>query len=126
MQYVRLLNTSFPIHRTNLRFLSLKSSRNIWFILLLIISSCNLESKKEEAKFKDVLFKIHECEAYNELKFSNQDSVFLNSCIQSAFNESGIKAEDFYKNVEKYKRNSAEFEKLYDSLIYRSESKTIN
>jgi hypothetical protein len=114
------------IQRTNLRYLSYRSARNLSMIVILICSACKSEKTLDAKRFQEVLFKIHECEAYNELKYENKNQTFLENCKNSVFKESNVSADIFYNTVEKYKSNSVDFEKMYDTLIYQSESKSIN
>lgn len=112
--------------RTNLRFLSFRSARNISLLIIFSCFACKSKKTLDTKTFQEVLFKIHECEAYNELKFENKNAAFLDNCKNKVFEESKVNPEIFYNTVDDYKSNSIGFETIYDSIINQSESKSIN
>lgn len=99
-------------------------ARNGGVILILIFFflSCQRNALIERNQFKDILYKIHECEAYNELKYENENTAFLQSCKYSVLEDYHVHPHDFETTVRYYRDHSDEFEKIYDTLISRSES----
>ncbi len=79
----------------------------------------------DKQKFQEVLFKIHECEAFNELKYKNANSEFVDQCKFKVFQETKVDSNLFYSTLDYYKKHTEEFEAIYDTLIYQSESKII-
>jgi len=112
-------------------FLHGKSKKTYSFFLIVVglcilgMIGCNQNSRLDTKTFRDILFRIHECEAYHEIKFNNQNPAFLESCKESIFQETKVDSAMFYKTLEYYKQHSSEFEVLYDTLIQASEAKPI-
>lgn len=89
------------------------------FLCLVCLNSCQNESKLNNAKFKEVLHKIHQCEAYNEMKYGNVNAKFLEDCKSSAMKESQMSQEQFEKTMNYYTQHSKEFEALYDTILQK-------
>lgn len=92
------------------------------FILLLIIAlsySCANKSIINADKYKEALLKIHQCEAYHELKMSSNQPAFLENCKAQALLDLNISKNDFDKTTEYYKSRPMEFEALYDSILLK-------
>ena len=68
---------------------------------------------------KEVILKIHECEAYQELKFANQNSSFLENCKMQVFHDAQITKEQFEKSMAYYRKNPKKLEDIYDSLLLK-------
>lgn len=87
-------------------------------IYILFLNNGCVTFKNEEKVFIEILGKIHECEAYQEIKLENKDSLFLSSCIESIFKENAnYNKNDFIKTLKSYQKNGKEYEMIYDSLI---------
>jgi hypothetical protein len=84
-----------------------------------ILFSCTNEKKITDSKFKDALIKIHQCEAYNELKYSNENAKFQEDCKQAALKELNISKENFETSMNYYTKHPKEFEALYDTLLLK-------
>jgi hypothetical protein len=93
--------------------------RFIVFLCFIYLNSCQNDKKKSDLKFKEVLHKIHQCEAYNELKFGNADTLFLENCKQSAMKEVQMSNEQFIQSMNYYTQHPKEFEELYDTLLLK-------
>jgi len=90
----------------------------LFLIYIIVLNTSCSNSKNEEKAFLEILGKIHECEAYQEIKLENKDSVFLSSCIESIFNENKqYDKNEFIKSLKKHQQNGKEYEIIYDSLI---------
>lgn len=91
------------------------------YLFLIYILVLNIQCKNthnEEKEFIEILGKIHECEAYQEIKLENKDSIFLSSCIESVFVENKKYDKNKFVNMLKsYQQNGKEYEIIYDSLI---------
>ncbi|MFY7861408.1 MAG: DUF4296 domain-containing protein, partial [Chitinophagales bacterium] len=74
----------------------------------------------------EILMQIHECEAYNELKFNNVDTVFLDNCRASIFKNSKVSPDEYQKSLDYYKSNTNDFEEVYDSLLRVSDQPVSN
>jgi hypothetical protein len=88
-------------------------------IFLLNLYSCGGGPKIKEELFKEALVKIHECEAYHELKLGNNQPSFLESCKAQALKNLKISPSDFEQTTQYYKTYPKEFEVLYDSLLIK-------
>jgi hypothetical protein len=90
----------------------------LFLIYIIVLNTSCSNSKNEEKAFLEILGKIHECEAYQEIKLENKDSIFLSSCIESIFAENKqYDKNEFMKSLKKYQQNGKEYEIIYDSLI---------
>lgn len=86
---------------------------------LICFFSCQNEKKINDIKLKEVLFKIHQCEAYNELKFNNYNTVFMESCKQEALNDVKWSKADFDASMMYYTKHPEELEALYDTILLK-------
>lgn len=92
------------------------------FILVFIISllfGCAGKQGISQDKFKEALLKIHQCEAYHELKMASNNPPFIENCKSQALKDLNISKEDFDKTTQYYKSKPKEFEALYDSLLLK-------
>lgn len=85
--------------------------------IIILLTSCETKPKIENKRLKEVLVKIHECEAYHELKLSSQRLDFLEACKNSALKETNVDKDLFDKTIIYYKNHPKEFEELYDSIL---------
>lgn len=88
-------------------------------IFLLVLYSCGAKPSIKEEPFKEALVKIHECEAYHELKLGNNQPTFLEGCKAKALKDLAISPTDFAQTTQYYKDHPIEFEALYDSLLIK-------
>lgn len=92
----------------------------LFLIYIIVLNTSCSNSKNEEKAFVEILCKIHECEAYQEIKLENKDSIFLSSCIESIFVENKqYNKNKFVEMLKTYQQNGKEYEITYDSLINR-------
>lgn len=98
--------------------------KKTFFLFFLIISSfsCHQNKAIEKKEFMSILYEIHKCEAYNELKYSNENMAFQENCKKSILDEHKIEEKTYQTSIEYYKKNYAEFEAIYDSLIATHEA----
>ena len=98
------------------------------FLIGFFVFNLSCEKKKviDSTKFKEILMQIHECEAYNELKFNNVDTIFLDNCRASIFKNSKISPAEYQKSLDYYKSNTEDFEEVYDSLLRFADQSTSN
>ena len=90
----------------------------LFLIYIIVLNTSCSNSKNEEKAFVEILGKIHECEAYQEIKLDNKDSIFLASCIESIFVENKqYDKNKFVEMLKTYQQNGKEYEIIYDSLI---------
>jgi hypothetical protein len=90
----------------------------LFLIYIIVLNTSCSNSKNEEKAFVEILSKIHECEAYQEIKLENKDSIFLSSCIESIFVENKqYDKNKFVEMLKTYQQNGKEYEIIYDSLI---------
>ena len=92
------------------------------FILVFIIGlflGCADKQGIGTEKYKEALLKIHQCEAYHELKMASNNPSFLKNCKAQALKELNISKEDFDETTQYYKSKPKEFEALYDSLLLK-------
>jgi len=92
-----------------------------WIVYLIISSfvACGTKTPLNETQFKEVILKIHECEAYHELKLANNHLTFLENCKNQALKDLNISIKDFEQTTQYYKANPKEFEALYDTLLLK-------
>ena len=88
--------------------------------------SCKKKNVIDSTKFKEILMQIHECESYNELKFNNVDTIFLDNCRASIFKNSKVSPDEYQKSLDYYKSNTKDFEEVYDSLLRVSDQRVSN
>jgi Domain of unknown function (DUF4296) len=91
--------------------------KNTIFISVMAFCSCNQSNIIEKSKFKEILTKIHQCEAYNELKFKNTNAPFLNQCKANVLTEYKIDLAQYEKTMSHYRNDSKAFEEIYDSIL---------
>ena len=92
------------------------------FVLVFIIGlffGCADKQGIGAEKYKEALLKIHQCEAYHELKMASNNPSFLKNCKAQALKELNISKEDFDEITQYYKSKPKEFEALYDSLLLK-------
>ena len=92
------------------------------FVLVFIIGlffGCADKQGIGTEKYKEALLKIHQCEAYHELKMASNNPSFLKNCKAQALKELNISKEDFDEITQYYKSKPKEFEALYDSLLLK-------
>ncbi len=89
-------------------------------IFLLALYSCSANPSLNEERFKGALVKIHECEAYHELKLGNNQPAFIESCKTKVLKDLRISSKDFEQTTQYYKAHPKEFEVLYDSLLIKN------
>ncbi len=92
------------------------------FIPIFIISiyiGCTDRQGIAIEKYKEALVKIHQCEAYYEMKMANNSTSFLENCKAQALKDLNIRKEDFDQTTQYYKSKPKEFEALYDSLLLK-------
>jgi hypothetical protein len=89
-------------------------------IFLLALYSCRAKPSLKEERYKEALVKIHECEAYHELKLGNNQPAFIESCKAKALKDLTISPKDFEQTTQYYKAHPKEFEVLYDSLLIKN------
>lgn len=87
--------------------------------------SCHNATEIKKDRMREILFRIHECEAYHDMKYNNQNPEFIESCKSEVLVEYGVSLESYQKSLQYYKNHPSEFELLYDSLIVYSENKPI-
>lgn len=86
-------------------------------ILVGILIGCGNKAKLNDAKFRLVIEKLHECEAYSELKSNALPAEFTESCKQKALSEAQVSREQFEASLSYYRKHPKEFEIIYDSLL---------
>jgi hypothetical protein len=98
------------------------------FLIGFFVFNMSCEKKKviDSVAFKEILLQIHECEAYNELKLNNVDTIFLNNCRASIFKNSKVSIEEYQRSLDYYKSNTEDFEEVYDSLLRFADQPTSN
>lgn len=92
------------------------------FILVFIIGllfGCFDKQGIGAEKYKEALLKIHQCEAYHELKMASNNPSFLENCKSQVLKDLNISKDDFDKTTQYYKSKPKEFEALYDSLLLK-------
>lgn len=93
--------------------------RFILFFIIILLFGCAGKQPISIDKYKEALLKIHQCEAYQELKLAGSNPSFLDGCKAEALKELKISNEDFDKTTQYYKSKPKEFEALYDSLLLK-------
>lgn len=93
--------------------------RLIVFLIITTLVGCRTKTPLKEAQFMEAIEKIHECEAYHELKLASNNLTFLESCKNQALKDLNISIKDFEQTTQYYKANPKEFEALYDTLLLK-------
>lgn len=75
----------------------------------------------EKKEFMNILYEIHKCESYNELKYSNGNMAFQDNCKKSILESHKVSESKYFKTMDYYKKNYTELELMYDSLIVAHE-----
>lgn len=100
--------------------IEVKNTKQIYlagFLCFIFLISCDKEKKINDAKFKEVLLRIHQCEAYNEFKYGGTNTQFFEDCKQSALKESQLSKEQFEKSMTYFTQHPKEFEAMYDTIL---------
>ena len=93
--------------------------RKVLIFMAILVFSCGNKKKMDNLKFKEVLLKIHQCEAYNELKFGSNNATFLEECKNTALKETNVTKEMFQNSMVYYTQHPKELETLYDTLLLK-------